>query len=609
MTSPDDLHNLEQQLRRALRAHGDSVEPSPDAYARIVRAVEAAPGRSRPIRGLLSPLRGADRLIAMSADSLRPLAFLAAVLAVAGLGGYSLFSLASSPADTATAAPATADVSDLVPQSDGSDADESSIEADRSDNAGATTSDSRMADSTDASPRSSVPSDSAATGTASAAASDPVERYDGLTYAPVRISALEAAQAFLDLLGIDDVQLEERNDQVIVRPNGTAAPADAGSILTTLEIGSIGDGFMVVEARSDRLGLSIADISTIDRTADDIVDDAVVTAPIELSGTTSDPATEVTIALRSVIDGSALARTSTSADPAAGNGTGYRSTLAVTGAERVWAVATATSPVDGVRSLAARSVFYSGRPDPASYTVVGLPPDDPDGGLILRSAPDGQPIGIIELGSTGVRRRPVPPRIVDDVVWWAVADAAGREGWAASRYLAVDEAPGETTMVELARKVIAAVIEGEPSAVDDIGLSKPVFVGSIVDPHPMFGLADVEALLTTRRRLATGGAGGPGAVAEFYGFDRWADVEVFVPKGYREEGAAERARAYFGDLPSVVIRSLNPETGGWERVHLFVSRNGDRPTLVGMVLEHEPLPNVAAAHGEPGTPPPVDSDG
>ena len=45
MTSPDDFHNLEQQVTRALRAHGDSVEPSPDAYARLVRAVEDAPHR------------------------------------------------------------------------------------------------------------------------------------------------------------------------------------------------------------------------------------------------------------------------------------------------------------------------------------------------------------------------------------------------------------------------------------------------------------------------------------------------------------------------------------------------------------------------------------
>ena len=609
MTSPDDFHNLEQQVTRVLRTHGESVEPSPDAYARLVRAVEGAPTGSRRIRRLLSPLRGAEGLIAVSGDSLRPLAFLAAVLAVAGLGGYSLYSLASSPADTATAAPATAEVSDLVPRGDGSATDdESSIEADRLDDAEATASESRMADSTDASPRSSVPSDSASTGTASAAASNPVERYAGLTYAPVRISGLEAGQAFLDLLGIDEVQLEERNDRVIVRSNGTSATADGGPIITTLTIESVGDGFMVVEARSDRLGLSIAGISTTDPTVDDIVDDAVVTAPIELSGATSDPATEVTIALRSVIDGSALASTSTSADPAARNGTEYRSTLAVTGAERIWAVATATSPVDGLRSLAARPVLYTGPPDPASYTVVGLPPDDPDGGLVLRSTPDGRPIGVIELGSTGVRRRPVPPRVVDDVVWWAVADAAGREGWAASRYLAVDETPAETTMVELARRVIAAV-EGEPSAVEGIGLSRPVFAGSIVDPRRISGLADVEALLTTRRRLGTGGVGGPGAIAEFYGFDRWADAEVFVPKGYREEGASGRARAFFGDLPSVVIRSLNPETGGWERVHLFVSRDGDRPTLVGMVLEHEPMPDPPAESDEPSTPPRADSDG
>ncbi|MDH3302159.1 MAG: hypothetical protein OES24_16805 [Acidimicrobiia bacterium] len=601
MASPDDFRNLEQQLTRALRAHGDSVEPSPDAYSRLARMVDETPARSRWIGGLLAP-----RATALSGDSLRPLVFVTAMLAVSGLGGYSLLSLASSPAETATAAPATADVSDLVGRDEPStEAEAAAIEADRVEDAESTSSDARMADSTEGSPRSSVPSVSARAGTASAAAISPVEQYAGLTYSPVRVTGLEAARAFLDLLAVDaidgteDVELEERNDRVIVRSTDASSDTDA-SILTTLTIEAKGDGFMVVDARSDRLELSIDSTTTIDPTADDIVDGAVVAGPVEVSGTTEYPTADVTVALRSVIDGSLLGASSASPEPGGDDRADYRLTIPVTGAERVWVVATTTSPDDGARSLAARSVLYSARRDPASYTVVGLPPDDPDGGLVVRSAPNGQAVGIIELGSTGVRRRPVPPRTVDGLTWWAVGDSTGLEGWAAARYLAVDESPAETTMVELARAVIAAVTEGDLTAAEGIGLSRPVFVGSIVDPRPISGPADVQALLATRRRVVNGG-GDRSTLADFYGFDRWSDAEVFVPKGYREDGAAERAHAFFGDLPSVVIRSLNPATGGWERVHLFVSRNGDRPTLVGMVVEAEPLRDSAEASAEPAT--------
>lgn len=592
MTSPDDLNELEQRLTRALRAHGDSVEASPDAYGRLLRTLDEARSRPRRIRRILA--RTAGHHPPASTASWRPLGFVAALLLVAGVGVYSLFRLASSPAETATAAPATGDVSALVPGPDESsdDGEAASIATAGSDTA---ESDGPMADTADSSPRSSVPSDPASNETPTATAGDAVERYAGLTYAPVRLTALEAAQAFLDLLAVDDVQLEQRTDQVIVR-------AADDSVLTTLSIDVIGDGFMVVEARSDRIGLSIDNAEAGDPMEDDIVDAAVATGSLQLTGAVDDPSPVITIAVRSVIDGSVLVSTATSTGTTVDDGVGYRATVPITGTERVWVVAM-TESAGEVRSLAARPVLHVGRADTAGYTVVGIPPDDADGGLMVRSTPSGEPVGVIESGSTGVRRLPVPPRVVDGTIWWAVADPTGLEGWAAARYLAIDDTPAETTMVELARSVIAAVTDGDGAAVEAIGVSTPVFIGSVVDPRPIRGPVDVGALLTTRRRLAAV------TLADFYGFDRWADAEVFVPTGYRQEGAGEGASAYFGDLPSVVIRSLNPATGGWERVHLFVSRQGDRPTLVGMVLETEPLPESAPAAADPAATSPPITDG
>ena len=119
--------------------------------------------------------------------------------------------------------------------------------------------------------------------------------------------------------------------------------------------------------------------------------------------------------------------------------------------------------------------------------------------------------------------------------------------------------------------------------------------------------------MTSKRRLPDARDGssattGDRPVGEFYGFDRWSEAEVFVPRGYRQEGAEVAARSFFGDLPSVVVRSLNPESGGWERVHLFVSKDGDSPVIIGMVLEKEPLPDAGKVEGPTITPPP-DGDG
>ncbi len=602
MASPDDFKDLEQRLTRAFRSHGDSIEPLPDAYSRLARAVNETPAGFRRIRGLLGPLRGGDGLLVTSGDSWRPLAFVAAIGVVAALGGYSLYNLASSPAETATAAPATAKASDLVARPGGSadDAETGQPGTGQLDGADSTSSDARIAGSADNPARSSVPSDAAAGGTASSIAGNPLERFAGRTYAPVRVTTLAAAEAFLDLLGIDDVVLEEQADGVIV--------SRESAVVTTLTVGAKGDGFMVVDARSDRLDLTIDSPTTIDPTSDDIVDDTVVSAPIEVSGTMANPGSGVTVSLRSVVDGSFLGRASAPPGVPGEDGHGYRLSLPVTGAERAWVVATVADADGGVGALAARSVLYTGRRDPSRYTVVGLPPDDPDGGLVVRSTPSGPQVGVIELGSTDVRRRPVPPRVVDGRVWWAIVDTTGLEGWAAARYLAVDENPAEATMIELARLVIAGAIEGDPTVTGRLGLRKPVFVGSIVDPRPVSGPADVRALLATRRKVKNG-VGGSAVLADFYGFERWAEAEVFVPTGYREEGAAAGAQAFFGDLPSVVIRSFNPTTGGWERVHLFVSRDGDRPTLVGIVRESEPLPASSTEPEGPTTGPPSDTDG
>ena len=608
MNSPDDFKDLERRLRQALRSHGDLVEPSVDAYARLTQAVDEAPMRSRlgRVRAVLGSTRP-GRALPLATDSLRPMVFVTAVLAVAGLGAYTLLDRSSSPTETATAAPANADASELVPGANESAAEDDAVDTNRGDGDEAET-DTALSDSVDGSPRPSVPSEAESGGSATQEATNPVERFAGLTYAPVRVTAVEAAQAFMDLLAIEGVTLEERSGEVVVRAaDSTADNSTESRVLTTLTIGEQGAGFMVIDARSDQLDVAVENVTPDDPTGDEIVDAAAVTGPVEITGRTSIVGGDVKVAVRSVIDGSVLAESVVEHGSIAEAEGGYRSTLSLIGSERVWVVATAVDPVDGSRSLAARSVLYTGQPDPLSYTVVGLPPDDADGGLVVRATPGGEQTGVIALGTTGVRRVAVPPRLVGDLVWWAVEDPTGLNGWVAAPYLAVDHEPTETTLVELARAVMAAASSDTTEAAEAIALSKPFYIGPIVEPRRISGLSDLAAMLTTKRRLISG-AGGSTTAAEYYGFDRWLDAEVFVPKGYRQDGAAVGARAFFGDLPSVVIRSLNPETGGWERVHLFVSRSSDEPILVAMVLEREPLPESAEGDEPPAGESP-ESDG
>ena len=75
MNSPDDYSDLERRVTRALRSHGDTIEPSADAYSRLATAVNE-PSRQGRIRGILSPKWGRERLAAPSGHTLRPLASL-----------------------------------------------------------------------------------------------------------------------------------------------------------------------------------------------------------------------------------------------------------------------------------------------------------------------------------------------------------------------------------------------------------------------------------------------------------------------------------------------------------------------------------------------------
>ena len=234
------------------------------------------------------------------------------VVAVAGVGGYSLLGRITSATDTVTAAPATADPSDLVERSDdpadtdaAPDSDAAQVQADS--DAAMDSDDTPLADSAGDGPSSTVTGESTSAGSATTTASDPVELFAGLTYSPVRVTGLEAAEAFLDLVSIsDDVVLEDQGRQVVVRAKDGGVGVDQSSVLTTLSIEPMGDGFMVVDARSEAVNVTIANSGAEDPTPDQIADQTVVAdGSVQLEGNVSQSGA-VTITMVSTIDGSPL---------------------------------------------------------------------------------------------------------------------------------------------------------------------------------------------------------------------------------------------------------------------------------------------------------------
>ena len=587
MSEPNEIERLEQRLSTAMRAHGESIEPAADAYARLAEAVNESPaGRFSGAVRPWQPWR-------------RPLGFVAATAMIAGLGAYVISLQPDQLVDTVNVAPANADFAELVPTDDSDNGLSDGLAGEDGD-PGDAAADSRTADSIQSPPDSSGRSGADVAGEGGRVGTDPLRRLEGLTYAPIRMTKQEAAEAFLDLIAVDYAALEEAGDEVRVRSVGERG-AD-GPVVSVLSLDAIGGGYVVTEARSDSIEFDVDNRLAADPVDDNIDDRIAVIGAIDLSGRRTGPGATVEVDLHSAVDGHPISTSSHPVDDDDDNGDDgdeaeFDFSIPVTGVDRAWLVlrsaADEASAGDSRRAepFAARPVLYVGDPDPSGYSVVRLPPHDPDNGLVIRRTPNGQRLGVVELGSTGVRRRAVAARRAGGLSWWPVTAPDGTEGWVASRYLAANDPGPDSRLLELARDFIAMVGPDGSNAIDspEVESQDPLLLGSITEPLPV--VVGVEGGLASSLAGLQGQPDGlVGSLAEFFGADRWNKAEIFVPDGYRQPGAAAAARSYFGDLPSVVIRSLNPTTGGWERVHLFVSRRQDDLSLVGIVREVEPIP-------------------
>ena len=603
MTEPNDFSGVERRITEAFRSHADSVQPSPDAYARLARAVNAKDAGVLERWGFGSYFR--------------PVAFVAAVLVAFGLGGYMLSSQGMQAVESANGAPAAVDPTDVL---EDPDAGSSSAEAQADDESQSGVSGSLgvrpigpEGDNRGAEALRQTPS----TVASGERVESETERYmEGLAYSPVGKTRLDAAEKFLELLGVTDVDVIE---------TGGAANSDSDSdaddvsssflvrtrageggdsvIITTLSIAPIGEGFVVDEARSDEYNFEFVGAVEGELTEeDDIFDPINIIAATDVE-LTDDDTRPRTVTLVPVIPPSPrfVAEDSRVVD---------HDTV---GASRVWVVVGAEGPLVGRSPFSAKPAYFVGSDDRSEYTVFGLAPDDDDGGLVLRAEPNGEPIGLIRLGATGVKRLTIAPRLAGDRVWWAVTAPDGAQGWVASEYLAPNDAFDDAALVALGSDLRDA-LSGQLLIPRVTTFAYPVYVGPITDPQQVKRGLEMPMAWSVVRGLGqqTDGSDDSGdSMVRYFGIDRWTDGEIVVPDGYLDPAARRSANAYFGGLPSIAIETVNPDTGGRERVHIFVSHRGGHDSglahtaIVGIVLEREPINKGVGGRGEPNPNGPV----
>ena len=423
---------------------------------------------------------------------IHPLGFVATLVAVVGLGGYVLALEGPQAVQSVTGAPAVVDPSAVFDGGEAGSADNADQDRGGSNGDDEVDGDVYRVEGAGVDLAGAVGEGEAAVAGIDGTGSVPGRRLEGLTYAPVGDTAVDAAERFLDLLGITGVEVLDTaantvddstaantiddssaasDDPVLLDVRKLLGDGDGSGdrqILTTLVVAPIGGAFVVEEARSPEYDFAFVD-SIDDDPTDDGIDDAVTLIDRVAVQLTNSTAQSYSIELKPVLPG----------DAPFPSRTRPRAASAIIGASRVWVVVSGSSARPG--PFSAKPAYVLGADDTSSYTAVGLPPDDRDGGLVLRSTPNGERVGVIGLGSDGVRRRSVAPRLADGLVWWAVTAPDGREGWVASGHLAANDPIDDTILVNLAGR-LAGTFGGPSILKDEVGFAYPVYVGPITRP-------------------------------------------------------------------------------------------------------------------------------
>lgn len=405
----DDRHRaeVEDRLRTVLRSRADEVEPGPDAYARLATRVA---GRSH------RPSWGRPAVLAVPALA----AALAAVVTVGLLLG-----------------------------SDGDDARIDAVAPPTGGGAPPTT-------SAPAAPATTAPPASGPTTTLTDGAVDlGALAFPGGDPETWPTDPLAVARDFAaTVLGEPDLVLEgPEGDVVPVRATGEGGVA--GEVVGALRLvrHQALDG-------GTRWGVTGAETSTI--RIDRPTAGAAVGTPFEVAGAST--SFEGALVVRVVAldgtevgGGTAMGGAGPELEPFAAT------VAAVSSAPRpAFVVVTAEPAADGAtgRHAAVPVELDAGPAAPATFDVVRVAGDDPDGGLVVRAGPgtDSAVVGVLPPAAGGVQR--VGPT---DGGWWLVT-AGAVEGWVNSAYLALDvplDERREADLLAITAEVAAALAAGD----------------------------------------------------------------------------------------------------------------------------------------------------
>jgi len=554
---------LEDELRSALRHHADQVEPSANGLERI-EARLAGPARQRP--------RLAPRLLAAAALLVAVGAVGAMTLRSSGEGDINV-AISSSTTDPAVAAV----INDLPPLDD-------------------------AADSTAADQASS----SAVDGTPAITIREYPPAPAGV-FGPRGASPEEAVEAFLGLIqrGTEDVTVDFDADLARLSRRGESGEmVDVATlVLRSVEINEDTTKYIVTGA--DSPSINIDDPSSQDTNSG---------STLSVTGRGEGFGGVVVVELYSSDDGVWLDRRSVTAGNF-GELAPFRADLDVSGAGSAWVVVQSTGGTDTtLEPFAAVPVVVEAPRAAPTYLVTNIPAGDP--GLVVRRLPgtDGEELGLLPPGQSGVNKRSalsvfigdgepsygLEPVVLGEQEWWNVwlpepLPNGRQSGWVNSRHLAID-APVADADLEAVGWQFVEGLRGDDAA----------FAALLWGPDGVtFGLSNDLAMTTS----------GKAALPEF-----WQEVFSFTPppeyigtldgslRDVLSPTKTMLAPETAVDVDVVPVLELSPysvvneelasrfagasvvqltdptnDGSGWRLVNLFVQAGVNGPEIVGMV--------------------------
>lgn len=546
---------VENRLTSAMRAQGDRHEPTASSFADLSNRIDQGQQRQRSFA--------------------RPLAYAAAAIVAVGLGavaanqmnGQQLDTTSPQPSEQATSTTTSPLPSQPTPTGDINAPTSTTVAPDEQLDG------DEMVDAVDS-------------GDTDGSDSEPdagQDNWDGDPgpMAPVRATQKEAAEAFLTMLRLDNSTVGEIDNNVATITSGD-------STVGRLRLASVDSGWTVDWA----MPVDAVAVETVTAVNNGGVDEEFDTSgTLSVTGEGTGFEGVVTVSLISAIDGRLLAREivvgGTFEEPAA-----FTADLKVVGNEKAWVVAQSTigaDEFDGAFS-AKRATYRSKTKDTTIYSVVRVPSNDSDGGLVVRAWPGtgADPVATLRAGRSGISRvdknRPVA---VGDAVWWEITTGDGDSGWVNSAFLAPTFSSSDLpkATIDEAKDVFRLI---EAGYYDQIRFTRrtSVAIGTIGSPI----LVDGTSLETATGWQLEREFGLPpenpdpfkGSLLALLGVEEWKLEDIVEGGRYTQAIDKEEADIYFSGIASVTYQ-WPAET--LDRVHVFYEPTPAGIEVVGIMFE------------------------